>query len=67
MVTSFFPQLGISETLAANCIMTPLQKRDFFARSRLSRDCAEAWQRHAAQGIPMTYADIAEKARFSSN
>src|SRR5512141_3214810 len=39
-----------------------LREREFFVRSRLSRDDAEAWQRHAAQGIPKTYADIAQKA-----
>jgi hypothetical protein len=39
-------------------------KRAFFVLARLSRDCAEAWQRHAAQVIPKTYAARAEKYSF---
>jgi hypothetical protein len=37
---------------------------EFFARSRKSRNSAEAWQRHAAQGILKIDAEIAEKDRF---
>jgi len=38
-------------------------ERDFCSRSRLSSDPAEAWQRHAAQRIAKTYADIGQRAR----
>jgi len=37
---------------------------NFFARSRKSRDCAEAYDRYAAQGIPQIDAEIAEKGHF---
>ena len=39
---------------------------DIFARSRLSRDGAEAYETYAAQVIPKTYAEIAEIARSYS-
>ncbi len=45
---------------------------EFFARSRRSRDCAEAYREYAAQGIPQIdtdlparwQAEIVEKGRF---
>ena len=45
--------------------MKNLPDVDFAVRSRLSRGDAEAWQRHAAQGSPKTYADIAQKPHSS--
>jgi hypothetical protein len=36
----------------------------FFARSRKSRACAEAYSKYAAQGIPQIDAEIAEKDHF---
>jgi hypothetical protein len=40
-----------------------LKKRGFFARSRLSRKRAEAWQRHVAQVIGKPDAEIAQEWR----
>jgi hypothetical protein len=37
---------------------------EFFARSRRSRDCAEAYREYAAQGIPQIDTEIVEKGRF---
>ena len=36
----------------------------FFARSRKSRDCAEAYNWYVAQAIPQIDAKIAEKGHF---
>jgi hypothetical protein len=38
----------------------------FFARSRKSRNCAEAYAAYAAQEIPQTDTEIAEKGRFET-
>jgi hypothetical protein len=40
-------------------------ERGFLGLARLSRGRAEAWQRHAAQPVPKTYAARAEKPRSS--
>jgi hypothetical protein len=42
----------------------PIQKCSFSARSRKSRDCAEAYKLYATQGIPQIDTEIAEKGRF---
>ena len=36
----------------------------FFARSRKSRDCAEAYNWYVAQAMPQINAEIAEKGHF---
>ena len=38
----------------------------FFARSRKSRNCAEAYLTYAAQEIAQTDTEIAEKGRFET-
>jgi hypothetical protein len=40
------------------------RNQQFFARSRKSRDCAEAYRLYAAQGIPQIDTGIAEKGYF---
>jgi hypothetical protein len=41
-----------------------IRNKDFFVRSRKSRDCAEAYRKYAAQEIAKFDAEIAEKDRF---
>ncbi len=41
-----------------------IRNADFFARSRKSRDCAEAYSKYSAQEIPRIDAEIAEKGHF---
>jgi hypothetical protein len=40
------------------------RNEQFFARSRKSRDCAEAYIWYTAQGIPLIDAEIAENGHF---
>ena len=40
------------------------RNEQFFARSRKSRDCAEAYIMYVAQAIPQIDAEIAEKGHF---
>ena len=40
------------------------RNEQFFARSRKSRDCAEAYIGYVAQAIPQIDAEIAEKGYF---
>jgi len=48
----------------ANTSGFQIRNEDLFARSRKSRDCAEAYQEYAAQGIPQIDAEIVKKAHF---
>jgi hypothetical protein len=40
------------------------RNEQFFAKSRKSKDCAEAYRSYAAQTIPQIDAEIAEKGHF---
>jgi len=54
--------IGLNVSLITICFQ--FGNRQFWASSRKSRDCAEAYAMYAAQEIPQIDAEIAQKGHF---
>ena len=50
--------------MVGSSVSFQFRNEQFSARSRKSRDCAEAYRLYAAQGIPQIDTGIAEKGHF---
>ncbi len=60
--SSAHPQMNL--WIIGTSVSFQFRNEQFFARSRKSRDCAEAYIGYDAQAIPQIDAEIAEKGHF---
>jgi hypothetical protein len=62
LITSAHPQMSLK--IMGTSVSFQFRNEQFCARSRKSRDCAEAYKWYVAQAIPKIDTEIAEEGHF---